>query len=51
VGEATGARFLHHTRAFSGEHADVLGMFTTGGAVVAVGDNDGDRDHNHLKNQ
>ena len=46
IGEAAGARVLHHTHKFSGKHADVLGMFTAGGASVAVGDydNDGDED-------
>jgi len=46
IGEKAGARILHHTRVFKGEHADVLGMFTAGGATVAVGDydNDGDDD-------
>ncbi len=41
-----GARRDHHTRVFTGKHADVLGMFTAGGATVAVGDydNDGDDD-------
>jgi hypothetical protein len=34
----------HHTHKFQGEHADVLGMFTAGGASVAVGDFDGDGD-------
>lgn len=46
IGEAVGARVVHHTHKFSGQHADVLGMFTSGGASVAVGDydNDGDED-------
>ena len=32
----------HHTRRFKGPHADVLRMFTSGGAAAAVGDYDGD---------
>ncbi|HEX9941653.1 MAG TPA: CRTAC1 family protein [Thermoanaerobaculia bacterium] len=46
ISAQAGARLTHHTRAFKGEHADVLGMFTAGGATVAVGDydNDGDDD-------
>src|ERR1700736_2813943 len=35
-------RHVHHPRAFSGRKADVLGMFTTGGAAAAVGDYDND---------
>jgi len=41
-GAAAGARVVHHTRVFPGKYADVLGMFTAGGAAVAVGDYDGD---------
>ncbi len=33
---------LHHTRHFNGPSADVLRMFTSGGAAVAVGDYDND---------
>ena len=44
VSRATGARFVHHLRTFPGEHGEVLGMFTSGGAAVAVGDYDGDGD-------
>ena len=44
VSAATGARMQHHTHKFKGKHADVLGMFTAGGASVAVGDFDGDGD-------
>jgi hypothetical protein len=44
IGEAVGARLVQHTRKFQGPHADVLGMFTSGGAVAAVGDYDGDGD-------
>ncbi|MEA2604572.1 MAG: enediyne biosynthesis protein [Acidobacteriota bacterium] len=44
VGAAAGARMQHHTHKFKGKHADVLGMFTAGGASVAVGDYDGDGD-------
>ena len=32
----------HHTHVFSGPHADVLRMFTSGGAAAAVGDYDND---------
>ena len=43
VGETAGARFVHSTRSF-GERpkAEVLEMFTYGGAAVAVGDFDAD---------
>ncbi len=43
IGEKAGLRVQHHTRKYSGKHADVLGMFTSGGASAAVGDfnNDG----------
>ncbi|HMB52771.1 MAG TPA: CRTAC1 family protein [Thermoanaerobaculia bacterium] len=43
IGEAAGARYVHTTRSF-GERpkAEVLEMFTDGGAAVAVGDFDGD---------
>jgi hypothetical protein len=44
ISEKAGARLLHHTRVFHGKSADVLGMFTSGGASVAVGDFDGDGD-------
>jgi hypothetical protein len=42
IGAAAGARLVHHTRAFSGRQAGVLGMFTSGGAAVAVADYDND---------
>jgi hypothetical protein len=43
IGEAAGARFVHSTRRFGErEKAEVLEMFTAGGAAVAVGDFDGD---------
>ncbi|HUO86663.1 MAG TPA: VCBS repeat-containing protein, partial [Thermoanaerobaculia bacterium] len=43
VGEAAGARFVHSTRRFGDRpKAQVLEMFTAGGAAVAVGDFDGD---------
>jgi hypothetical protein len=42
VGAVAGARLLHHTRRFAGPFADVLGMFTSGGAAAAAGDSDGD---------
>ena len=43
VGEKSGVRAIHRTRRFTGKHADVLRMFTMGGAAAAVGDynNDG----------
>lgn len=44
IGGPAGARVRHHTRRFSGKHADVLGMFTSGGAASAVADYDGDGD-------
>jgi len=44
IGAATGARVQHHTHKFSGRHADVLGMFTSGGAASAAADYDGDGD-------
>jgi enediyne biosynthesis protein E4 len=42
IGEKAGVRAQHHTHVFNGPYADVLGMFTSGGASVAVGDYDGD---------
>jgi len=42
VGAAAGARLTHHTRVFPGKYAGVLGMFTSGGASVAVADYDND---------
>ncbi|MEZ5400194.1 MAG: CRTAC1 family protein [Bryobacteraceae bacterium] len=42
VSESSGLRVRHHTRRFDGKHADVLGMFTSGGASAAVGDYDND---------
>jgi hypothetical protein len=39
---AAGIRAVHQTRTFKGPHADVLGMFTAGGAAVAVADYDTD---------
>jgi hypothetical protein len=46
IGAAAEARITHHTRMFPGKYAGVLGMFTSGGAAVAVGDynNDGRED-------
>ncbi|MEX2261886.1 MAG: CRTAC1 family protein, partial [Bryobacteraceae bacterium] len=43
IAEKAGVRNVHHTRIFNGKAADVLRMFTSGGAAVAVGDfnNDG----------
>ena len=42
IGEKAGVRHLHRTRKFPGKHGDVLGMFTSGGSAVAVGDYDND---------
>ncbi|HXG47277.1 MAG TPA: CRTAC1 family protein [Methylomirabilota bacterium] len=42
IGSQAGVRHRHHTRKFSGKNADVLGMFTSGGSAVAVGDFDND---------
>ena len=43
VGKESGVRAMHRTRRFAGKHADVLRMFTSGGAAAAVTDynNDG----------
>ena len=38
----TGINVRHHTRTYHGKNADVLRMFTGGGAAVAVGDYDND---------
>jgi hypothetical protein len=42
VTETSRAKVRHHTRVFSGQSADVLRMFTSGGAAAAVGDYDND---------
>ncbi len=42
VGAQAGLRHIHSTRRFAGKHADVLRMFTSGGAAAAVGDFDND---------
>jgi hypothetical protein len=42
VAAKAGVQARHHTRVFNGESADVLRMFTSGGASAAVGDYDGD---------
>src|SRR5947209_6190807 len=42
IGSSTGARIVHHTRAFAGKYASTLGMFTSGGAAVAIADYDHD---------
>lgn len=42
IGSKAGVRVTHHTRQFRGKTADVLHMFTDGGAAVAVGDYDND---------
>ena len=40
--QQAGVQHVHHTRRFQGKNADVLRMFTSGGAAVAVGDYDND---------
>src|SRR5262249_40097775 len=42
VSEKAGVRVPHHTRHYNGPHADVLRMFTSGGASAAAGDYDND---------
>jgi hypothetical protein len=42
IGERAGVRHVHHSRAFHGQHAEVLQMFTAGGASSAAGDYDND---------
>jgi hypothetical protein len=42
ISKSAGVNLRHHTRVYRGEHADVLGMFTSGGASAAVGDYDND---------
>jgi len=42
IGAVSGARIVHHTRAFAGKYASTLGMFTSGGAAVAIADYDHD---------
>ncbi len=42
IGAKAGVRVRHHTRTFHGKNAEVLHMFTSGGAAVAVGDYDND---------
>src|SRR5882672_5633738 len=42
VSEKAGIRTTHHTRHYNGPHADVLRMFTSGGAAAAAGDYDND---------
>ena len=42
IAAAAGVKVRHHTRTFKGPHADVLGMFTAGGASAAVADYDND---------
>ena len=42
IGKKAGVEFRHHTREFKGTSGDVLRMFTSGGASVAVGDFDND---------
>jgi enediyne biosynthesis protein E4 len=42
IAAKAGVRVQHHTHTFHGKNADVLHMFTSGGAAVAVGDYDND---------
>ena len=42
IGARAGVAVRHHARVFKGPYADVLGIFTSGGAAVAVGDYDND---------
>ena len=42
IAAKAGVRTPHHTRHFNGKGADVLRMFTSGGASVAAGDYDND---------
>ena len=42
VAAKAGVKVTHHTRTFHGKNAQVLHMFTSGGAAVAVGDYDND---------
>jgi hypothetical protein len=42
IAKQAGVEFHHHTRRFNGQSADVLRMFTSGGASAAVGDFDND---------
>ena len=42
IAAKAGVRVQHHTRVFHGKNAEVLHMFTSGGAAVAVGDYDND---------
>jgi hypothetical protein len=42
IAAKAGVSAPHHTRTFKGQGADVLRMFTSGGAAVAVGDYDND---------
>ena len=42
IAAKAGFQAQHHTRRFKGPNADVLGMFTSGGASAAVGDYDND---------
>ena len=42
ISEKAGVRHLHHTRRFKGKNSDVLRMFTSGGASVALADYDND---------
>ena len=42
IAKSAGVQVRHHTRTFKGDTGDVLRMFTSGGAAVAVGDYDND---------
>ena len=42
IAEESGTKHRHQVRIFEGKHAEVLGMFSSGGSSVAVGDYDND---------
>src|SRR6266403_2763078 len=42
IAARAGINIRHHTRTYHGKNGDVLQMFTSGGAAVAVGDYDND---------
>ena len=42
IGARAGVAVPHQTRAFNGPYADILALFTSGGAAAAVGDYDND---------
>jgi hypothetical protein len=42
IAQPSGVTACHHTRRYKGPYADVLRMFTSGGAAAAIGDYDND---------